>query len=137
MRSQRVLWLDELRGLAAWGVMTGHYIGYLREAGYLSQETVSLGFLARGVQLFYVLSGFLLYRIYRDRFEDPGVLVAYFTKRVFRILPMFAFASVTAFAFFAMLEPWRRFDLGAELLAQLFIFPMAMRAEWAKGIIGV
>jgi len=79
--------LDYLRGLAAFGIMIYHYIGWV------SGNSHSESFMGRvgvyGVSIFYVLSGLTLYYVYYDKMTPSmDEVLAFFKKRVFRILPL-------------------------------------------------
>lgn len=93
--------LDGARALAAIGVLVTH-VGLL--SGFISR-TPSVGpYLARldvGVSVFFVLSGFLLYRPFvmaRLRGLPPGDLATYARRRILRILPAY-WVALTIIAF--------------------------------------
>ncbi len=93
--------LDGARAVAAIGVLVTH-VGLL--SGYISR-TPSVGpYLARldvGVSVFFVLSGFLLYRPFvaaRLRGLPPGDLATYARRRILRILPAY-WVALTIIAF--------------------------------------
>ncbi len=83
--------LDGLRGLAIIGVLACHFVrvpdGMNGTAlGFLSQAA-SLGWL--GVDLFFVLSGFLITGILVDSKEHPGYFRNFYARRVLRIFPLY------------------------------------------------
>ncbi|MEO0514446.1 MAG: acyltransferase [Planctomycetota bacterium] len=88
--------LDGIRALAVLGVMAGHWTGITQTLGF------SLGSL--GVDVFFVLSGFLITQILlraRDKTDAPdtpdapphatrgGVLKAFYARRALRIFPIY------------------------------------------------
>jgi peptidoglycan/LPS O-acetylase OafA/YrhL len=88
----RIPELDGLRGLAILLVIVCHYVG--------NPEHSPLGFLAHrfllaftigwsGVDLFFVLSGFLIGGILLDARDSPNYFRAFYMRRVFRILPIY------------------------------------------------
>jgi peptidoglycan/LPS O-acetylase OafA/YrhL len=89
---------NALRALAALGVVAGHTLATSPIAG-LPQSVV--GNMATGVALFFVISGFLLYRPFAAALTDPGRvrLRRFLANRALRILPLYLL--VTAVAFFA------------------------------------
>src|SRR5690349_1671586 len=86
---QRLGWLDELRGVAALGVMLAHGARVLNLAP--SHEVLGMGI--RGVQLFYILSGYILYRIYGD-LSNFSQFKSFIGNRFFRIAPLFYFVTL-------------------------------------------
>ncbi|MDQ2678578.1 MAG: acyltransferase [Actinomycetota bacterium] len=89
--------LDGCRALAAIGVLVTH-VGLL--SGYITRTPGIGPYLARmdvGVSIFFVLSGFLLYRpVVAARFENRqrGDVGAYARRRVLRIIPAYWVALV-------------------------------------------
>lgn len=96
--------LDGVRGLAILLVLVWHYlVGPLE-----SSSSSSLRFIGRlgietwtGVDLFFVLSGFLIGGILIDAKGSDGYFVKFYIRRVFRILPVY-------FVLWASLPIWRR-----------------------------
>jgi peptidoglycan/LPS O-acetylase OafA/YrhL len=93
MSAKRIPELDGLRGLAVSLVLIFHFAyGANSAAGhrwffYLG-DAVSLFW--SGVDLFFVLSGFLLGGILLDARNSPNYFKAFYTRRVFRIIPIYA-----------------------------------------------
>ncbi len=93
--------LDGCRALAAMGVLVTH-VALL--SGYAARNSTVGPYLARmdvGVSIFFVLSGFLLYRPFvaaRLRGHDAGDLGAYARRRVLRIVPAY-WVALTIVAF--------------------------------------
>jgi peptidoglycan/LPS O-acetylase OafA/YrhL len=93
---QRVLGLDGLRGLAVLLVIAHHAI-------LLSGSPTSVDFLSSaatfgwvGVDLFFVLSGFLITGILVDSRRDPHYFRRFFVRRALRIFPLY-YAAITLF----------------------------------------
>jgi peptidoglycan/LPS O-acetylase OafA/YrhL len=90
--TERVPQLDGLRGLAILLVVVCHYVANADHArlGYwphhfLSGLTVGWS----GVDLFFVLSGFLIGGILLDNRNSPRYFQTFYWRRVFRILPVY------------------------------------------------
>jgi peptidoglycan/LPS O-acetylase OafA/YrhL len=108
--ARRVPELDGLRGLAILLVILCHYVGNPDHAplGFWPHR-ILLAFTAgwSGVDLFFVLSGFLIGGILLEARRAPNYFRTFYIRRVFRILPiyylwtlLFAPAVITALVFF-------------------------------------
>ena len=89
--NERVLDLDGLRGLAIVMVVICHYI-FLPSLGQSSPGSivgVGFSFFASGVDLFFVLSGFLIGGILLDNRRKPRYFSAFYGRRIFRIFPVY------------------------------------------------
>jgi peptidoglycan/LPS O-acetylase OafA/YrhL len=96
--SRRIPQLDGLRGVAIALVLAFHYVNFAVETGaprwmgFLIRPT-SLGW--SGVDLFFVLSGFLIGGILLDARESSNYFRVFYRRRVCRIFPLyFAFLVV-------------------------------------------
>jgi peptidoglycan/LPS O-acetylase OafA/YrhL len=90
--------LDGLRGLAIIAVMLRHFLGWQTAHDGVSRALVgtsSLGWL--GVDLFFVLSGFLITGILLRAKGDPRYLVNFYMRRLLRIFPLYYGALVVLF----------------------------------------
>jgi peptidoglycan/LPS O-acetylase OafA/YrhL len=89
----RVPELDGLRGLAISLVIICHYIAASNHASLWSPlrhllSALNVGW--SGVDLFFVLSGFLIGGILLDARASPNYFRAFYMRRVFRILPFYS-----------------------------------------------
>jgi peptidoglycan/LPS O-acetylase OafA/YrhL len=87
---QRIAELDGFRGIAVLMVLLWHFIGAvitpnLEFFSILVKGTLILG--RTGVDLFFVLSGFLIIGILIDQRESPNLLRVFYIRRAARILP--------------------------------------------------
>jgi peptidoglycan/LPS O-acetylase OafA/YrhL len=103
----RVPELDGLRGLAVLSVVCWHYLaGRLEPAlgpmGALADRALGLSW--SGVDLFFVLSGFLIGGILIDHRESPRYFSSFYARRACRILPAYAVIVVLAFLWSAGAE---------------------------------
>jgi peptidoglycan/LPS O-acetylase OafA/YrhL len=90
--SGRIPELDGLRGLAILLVILCHYVGNSNHAplGLFPHRLLSLFSVGwSGVDLFFVLSGFLIGGILLDACTAPHYFRAFYVRRVFRILPIY------------------------------------------------
>jgi peptidoglycan/LPS O-acetylase OafA/YrhL len=93
-RGSRIPSLDGLRGLAIIGVVLFHIDYFLGRAGFgvvpnIFHHLVSFGW--AGVDLFFVLSGFLITGILYDTRNQPGYLRVFYSRRALRIFPVYYF----------------------------------------------
>jgi peptidoglycan/LPS O-acetylase OafA/YrhL len=94
--------LDGLRGIAILMVFLLHYVGNSQNnTGQLGTPLYRFAQMFRlcwsGVDLFFVLSGFLIGGILMDTHDRPGYFRTFYLRRVFRILPVY-YAWVTIVA---------------------------------------
>ncbi|EHN09476.1 putative acyltransferase [Patulibacter medicamentivorans] len=110
--------LDGLRGLAAVGVVVLHVWMFVQGDGGRPERTaadVLISQLRLGVPLFFVLSGFLIFRPFAaaalDRRPGPA-LVPYAMRRIARIVPAYWIAILGAAALLAWVEHPRAISVG-------------------------
>jgi peptidoglycan/LPS O-acetylase OafA/YrhL len=82
--NRRVIELDGLRGLAALAVIVAHYFGEVAH-GF---RIFTFGWL--GVDVFFVLSGYLIGSLILEQQSQPGFLGVFYLKRAARIIPVYA-----------------------------------------------
>jgi len=89
--SKRISELDGLRGIAILSVVLMHFFynpdPKLTGPVHLIQRTFALGW--SGVDLFFVLSGFLIGGILMDHRDSPNYFKTFYLRRAFRILPIY------------------------------------------------
>ena len=105
LSSRRVPALDGLRGVAVLAVMLHHlsfYIPAHHWPGMLTRTLLYAGW--SGVDLFFVLSGFLITGILLDEKGAPNYFKAFYARRMLRIFPLY-YAVLTAIFLFAALRP--------------------------------
>ncbi len=91
--SRRYPELDGLRGLAITSVLVWHYIPCMASlewappGSFAGRLMLALGLTWGGVDLFFVLSGFLLGGTLLDQRESPRYFATFYLRRAFRILP--------------------------------------------------
>lgn len=90
--AERVPELDGLRGVAVLVVVISHYLGVVTITSnppWLQKFLWSLRIGWSGVDLFFVLSGFLIGGILLDARESKTYYKTFYMRRVFRILPVY------------------------------------------------
>ena len=122
-RTRRISELDGLRGAAVIMVLAWHFIGSMvdRSAGQLEDFLHAATIFGRtGVDLFFVLSGFLIIGIIVDNRRAPNFFRVFYTRRAWRIYPPYAALIVAYWACYGLAgeSPGFNTDYGAGL--QLF-----------------
>ncbi len=91
MRSGRVDSLQVLRFLAAFLVLCGHAQQAL--VARAPQVAGSFGFIpldwGLGVDVFFLISGFVMYYMMQNRFGQPGVASDFLRRRIIRVVPLY------------------------------------------------
>jgi len=92
LQKGRVPELDGLRGLAILLVLVWHYAAPRfgpKDPGLLGPIWVAMGVSWTGVDLFFVLSGFLIGGILLDNQASPNYFTTFYIRRVCRIFPLY------------------------------------------------
>jgi exopolysaccharide production protein ExoZ len=87
--------IQALRGLGAVSVAISHLHFILRAAGH-QDDSVLLGPLASGVDLFFVISGFVMVHSSEERFARQGAWAEFLIARIARIVPLYWLVTVVA-----------------------------------------
>ncbi len=129
----RIPALDGVRGLAAMMVLLSHFLFEDLWQSRWWWPMAHSGWL--GVDLFFVLSGFLITGILLDSKEKPGYFKRFYRRRVLRIFPLYY--AVLLWAVFAILvidrQPehlWNGYDSLAWYFAFLPNVALALKGEW-------
>jgi peptidoglycan/LPS O-acetylase OafA/YrhL len=89
-QGQRILELDGLRGIAILMVLAYHYLAFVpakRSLLYYLMLPLNIGW--SGVDLFFVLSGFLIGGILIDHRASPRYFSSFYLRRIHRIFPLY------------------------------------------------
>jgi peptidoglycan/LPS O-acetylase OafA/YrhL len=98
--------LDGVRGLAVLMVLLFHFVAHTTATNRFEAAVngvLSYGLL--GVDLFFVLSGFLITGILYDSRADPAYFRSFYMRRILRIFPLYYFVLTVVF-FLVPLVPW-------------------------------
>jgi peptidoglycan/LPS O-acetylase OafA/YrhL len=123
----RIAELDGLRGLAAVAVVIAHYLGEVRHG----LPGLAIGWM--GVDLFFVLSGFLIGSIILERKNSPKFLCTFYSRRGLRIIPIYLLTLGFVMLFLAVSRPAPWIDESLPALPYLTFtqnIVMAARGEY-------
>lgn len=122
----RIPELDGLRGIAIGLVLVYHYFLITSHAqlGSLLSRLLALGRLSwSGVDLFFVLSGFLIGGILLDARESTNYYPVFYTRRFFRIVPIYMVCLAGFFAFRALIQAGHASNFAYMMKDQLPAWP--------------
>jgi exopolysaccharide production protein ExoZ len=114
-----------LRAVAALAVLISHLSGSLAEFGYFPNPVPVFDFGAAGVDLFFVISGFIMVYTSERLFAEPGAPQRFFSRRLIRIFPLYwALTTITVAA-----SGWHGLSLPEHLawkniIGSYLLFPM-------------
>lgn len=113
LKTQRLDYLDALRGLAALSVLFYHFFGWKWENTIYFHASAFIFNGSDAVSFFFVLSGFVLsYPFFKN--DKPIALKQFFTKRLFRIYPAYIFTVFLNYIY------WNRQSFNLNLLNDIF-----------------
>ena len=93
-RSSRIPALDGLRGAAILLVILRHsFFGLETQSHFLASILVAGQLTWSGVDLFFVLSGFLIGGILLDARDSPRYFQTFYIRRAYRIFPLYGLVS--------------------------------------------
>ncbi len=101
--SPKIVGIQALRGIAACGVVLCHLTGF--ETKYLAGHSIlpsSFRFGMVGVDLFFVLSGFIMTSMSLGKFSRPGEAGRFLKRRFLRVYPIYWAWSVPVLVLFLM-----------------------------------
>lgn len=96
--SRKIVTLEGVRGIAILAVMCTHFERFLPAVGILAALKPWLAYGWIGVDLFFVLSGFLITGILVETREAPNYFSSFYLRRTLRIFPIYYFTLVVVFA---------------------------------------
>ena len=97
-----ILPLDGLRGVAILMVMVHHATRFRQTTGFDGPFLSPLAFCWTGVDLFFVLSGFLITGILLDTRDGPRYFTNFYARRILRIFPLYYLVLFMAFVVLPM-----------------------------------
>lgn len=137
----RIPVLDGLRGIAILSVMAFHFWMFGTTVGITFSERVYNSIASKGwvgVDLFFVLSGFLITGILYDSRQDPHYYRVFYARRTVRIFPLY-YASLALFFFIIpfllrSIHPLESVNVHEGATAKLFAWSYLL--NWYEGLKG-
>ncbi|HTC52519.1 MAG TPA: acyltransferase [Steroidobacteraceae bacterium] len=105
--------LDGVRGLAILAVLLFHFLAPTNPTGLADRAITWLfAYGALGVDLFFILSGFLITGILYDSRNDPGYFRNFYMRRVLRIFPLYYGVLIIVFFVVPAIPALRDSEIG-------------------------
>ena len=96
-KNTRIVSLDILRGICALMIMFYH-LDLWTSTDTRSFDNILYKFGRHGVSMFYVLSGFALAIVYKNKLVNLAAILSFYKKRIFRIYPLMILTQVLTIA---------------------------------------
>lgn len=132
----RIQSIQALRGIAALLVLMTHVMAVERKyshSGRVLPDWLEIG--TSGVDMFFVISGFIMVHITRGQFEGPRAAIRFLSNRVARIYPLYWCYSLGVLAVYLWHPQWINASQGGEvdLLASFALLPQVKLPLLAVG----
>ncbi len=128
----KIHFLQTARAIAAWLVITDHALLELSHGALNSSATHlawSLG--SAGVDVFFIISGFIMVHISWERFGQRAAPADFLRRRVIRIVPLYWLATLAALAAHKLLWTTHGADAGwRDLAYSLSFIPYSDDGSW-------
>jgi len=132
--SNKIVNVQALRGLAVLLVIAVHLLGYEEKFGHgytILPRWFAIG--GSGVDIFFVISGFVMVTITRGRFQKTGSMRKFIYHRLMRIYPTYWFYSLFMLAFFLMQQKQGDNSRIVDITASFLLLP---QNQWPLLVVG-
>ncbi len=130
----KIVNIQALRGLAVLLVIAVHLAGYEEKFGHgytILPKWFAIG--GSGVDIFFVISGFVMVTITRGRFQQTGSIRRFIYHRLMRIYPAYWFYSLIMLAFFLMQQRQGDNSRMVDITASFLLLP---QNQWPLLVVG-
>lgn len=110
--------IQGLRAAAALGVAFAHFHNAFLQVG----ADASMGVFGFGVDLFFVISGFIMLHVSRDAFGSAASSIRFFCRRLIRIVPLYWLCSLAFLHYVLSTQSLRQANLSWPQIAASFAF---------------
>jgi peptidoglycan/LPS O-acetylase OafA/YrhL len=129
-----------LRALAAALVLLAHSQNFLHARGHVETLNPWIHFGSVGVDIFFVISGFIMVFVSSGKFQQAGASTDFLVRRIIRVVPMYwlytLLIAALLFVFPQYFSGGKHFD-STHFLASLFFVPWPNNVGAVKPVLGV
>lgn len=136
--AKRILQLDGIRGIAVSMVVLFHYFGGNDDQSLIANKAIRWIFNRgwSGVDLFFILSGFLIGGILLDNKVDGRFMKVFYYRRFLRIFPLYYLLLAITWAFYGLTTDWPAYILYLQnvLMALYKVDQPALGITWSLAV---
>ncbi len=141
MKSDSTIYsLQMLRAFAAALVLLAHSQNFLHARNQISELNPFFQFGSVGVDVFFVISGFIMVIVSKNKFQQPGASIDFVIRRVIRVVPIYWLYTLLIAALLVFFPQYfsggKQFDV-IHFFASLFFIPWENNVGMVKPLLGV
>ncbi|MFK5894875.1 MAG: acyltransferase [Pseudomonadota bacterium] len=138
--NSKIYSLQMLRAIAASFVLLAHSQNFLHARSQINELNPFLQFGSAGVDLFFIISGFIMVIVSKSKFQQPGASFDFIIRRIIRVVPMYWLYTILIATLLVLFPQYfsagKQFDM-AHFMASLFFIPWPNNVNMIKPVLGI